>query len=98
MVRAVPEDTRTEADGPVEGDVDPLAGGDGADPGDGGSALFDGYLEPERPNADAFDEMFHADGRVRAAYRALHDAIAPTAVTDLAVRSEALDRAYLDQG
>jgi uncharacterized circularly permuted ATP-grasp superfamily protein len=46
----------------------------------------------------AFDEMFHADGRVRSAYRALHDAIAPTAATDLAVRSEALDRAYLDQG
>ena len=39
-----------------------------------------------------------ADGRVRSAYRALHDAIAPTAATDLAVRSEALDRAYLDQG
>ena len=38
------------------------------------------------------------DGRVRSAYRALHDAIAPTAATDLAVRSEALDRAYLDQG
>jgi uncharacterized circularly permuted ATP-grasp superfamily protein len=95
MVRAVPEDARTDEDGPTEGPVG-LRGGDRADVG--GSALFDGYLEPERPNAEAFDEMFHADGRVRAAYRALHDAIAPTAVTDLAVRSEALDRAYLDQG
>ncbi len=63
-----------------------------------GSAPFDGYLEPDRPHAAAFDEMFHADGRVRSAYRALHNAIAPTAATDLAVRSEALDRAYLDQG
>jgi len=40
--------------------------------------LFDGYLEPDRPHAGAFDEMFHRDGRVRSAYRALHSAIAPT--------------------
>ena len=64
----------------------------------GVSDLFDGYLEPDRPHAGAFDEMFHRDGRVRSAYRALHSAIAPTAATDLAVRAEALDRAYLDQG
>ena len=64
----------------------------------GGSDLFDGYLEPDRPHAGAFDEMFHRDGRVRSAYRALHSAIAPTAPTDLAVRADALDRAYLDRG
>ena len=69
----------------------------GADDAEG-FALFDGYLEPDRPHAGAFDEMFHADGRVRSSYRALHEAIAPTAVADLAARSEALDRAYLDQG
>jgi len=63
-----------------------------------GSALFDGYQEPDRPHAGAYDEMFHGDGTVRSAYRALHDAIAPTAAADLAVRSEALDRAYVDQG
>jgi len=63
-----------------------------------GSALFDGYLEPDRPNPDAFDEMFNADGSVRAPYRQLHDAIAPTAAADLSARSEALDRAYMDQG
>jgi len=62
------------------------------------SALFAGYLEPDRPHPDAYDEMFHADGTVRSAYRALHNAIAPTAAADLAVRSEALDRAYVDQG
>jgi uncharacterized circularly permuted ATP-grasp superfamily protein len=69
---------------------------DHAEPGS--SDLFDGYLEPDRPHAGAFDEMFHRDGRVRSAYRALHSAIAPTAPTDLAVRAEALDRAYLDRG
>ncbi|OJY49649.1 circularly permuted type 2 ATP-grasp protein [Pseudonocardia sp. 73-21] len=63
-----------------------------------GSALFDGYLEPDRPHAGAYDEMFAPDGTVRTPYRALHDAIAPTAVADLTVRSEALDRAYVDQG
>jgi uncharacterized circularly permuted ATP-grasp superfamily protein len=79
----------------VQRDDDTQGADDGAE---SGTALFDGYLEPDRPHADAFDEMFHRDGRVRSAYRALHDAIAPTAATDLAVRSEALDRAYLDQG
>jgi uncharacterized circularly permuted ATP-grasp superfamily protein len=62
------------------------------------SALFDGYRKPDRPHADAYDEMFEPDGTVRAPYRALHDALAPTAVADLSARSEALDRAYVDQG
>ncbi|MFC4942218.1 circularly permuted type 2 ATP-grasp protein [Pseudonocardia sp. GCM10023141] len=60
--------------------------------------MFDGYHEPDRPHADAYDEMFAADGTIRTPYRALHDAIAPTAAADLAVRSDALDRAYVDQG
>jgi hypothetical protein len=55
--------------------------------------LFDNYLAPDRPHAGAWDEMFSPDGSVRAPYRALHEAIAPTAVADLKVRSEALDRA-----
>ena len=84
MVRAVDREDHTEAGGGENGGEN--------------SALFEGYLEPDRPHAAAFDEMFHADGRVRSAYRALHNAIAPTAATDLAVRSEALDRAYRDQG
>ena len=42
--------------------------------------------------------MFFPDGSVRPPYRALHEAIAPTAAADLKVRSEALDRAYVDQG
>ncbi|WP_372451480.1 circularly permuted type 2 ATP-grasp protein [Pseudonocardia oceani] len=76
------------------GSAEPVAPADPVE----GSALFDGYLEPDRPYAGAYDEMFHADGRIRSHYRALHDAIAPTAAADLAVRSEALDRAYVDQG
>jgi phosphoenolpyruvate carboxylase len=42
--------------------------------------------------------MFSPDGSIRGPYRALHEAIAPTAAADLRVRSEALDRAYVDQG
>jgi uncharacterized circularly permuted ATP-grasp superfamily protein len=64
----------------------------------GDSALFDGYFQPDRAHPDAFDEMFDSDGTVRTPYRALHDAIAPTAAADLTARSEALDRAYADQG
>ncbi len=62
------------------------------------SPLFAGYRAPDGPRGGAFDEMFHRDGTVRAPYRALHDAIAPTAAADLAARSQALDRAHLDQG
>ena len=42
--------------------------------------------------------MFSPDGSIRGPYRALHEAIAPTAAADFNVRSEALDRAYVDQG
>jgi uncharacterized circularly permuted ATP-grasp superfamily protein len=60
--------------------------------------LFDGYLDPERPHADAYDEMFTSDSGVRSAYRALYDSIAPSEVADLTARSEALGRAFVDQG
>jgi len=60
--------------------------------------LFDGYLNPDRPHAGAYDEMFNADGGVRSAYRALHESIAPSEVEDLTARSEALGRAFVDQG
>ena len=64
----------------------------------GAPPLFDDYLAPDRPHAGAYDEMFAPDGTVRPHYRALHEAIAPTAVADLKVRAEALDRAHVDQG
>jgi uncharacterized circularly permuted ATP-grasp superfamily protein len=60
--------------------------------------LFDGYLDPDRPHAGAYDEMFGADASVRSAYRALYDSIAPSRVAELTARSEALDRAFVDQG
>ncbi|WP_245744543.1 circularly permuted type 2 ATP-grasp protein [Lentzea fradiae] len=60
--------------------------------------LFDGYLDPRRPHADAYDEMFSAEDGVRSAYRALYESVAPSQVTDLNARSEALGRAFVDQG
>ncbi|MEO6082154.1 MAG: circularly permuted type 2 ATP-grasp protein [Umezawaea sp.] len=62
------------------------------------SKLFDGYLNPNRQHAGAYDEMFNQDEGVRSAYRALHDSIAPSEVEDLTARSEALGRAFVDQG
>jgi uncharacterized circularly permuted ATP-grasp superfamily protein len=60
--------------------------------------LFDGYLDPKRPHADAYDEMFVGDGAVRQAYRRLHDQLAPSAPAELGARAVALDRALVDQG
>ncbi|MEV6062497.1 circularly permuted type 2 ATP-grasp protein [Nocardia asteroides] len=62
----------------------------------GTAGLFDGY-GPGR-FADAFDEMFDSQGRVRAPYKGIHAAMASNDVDDLAKRSEALDRAFIDQG
>ncbi len=46
----------------------------------------------------AFDEMFDQDGKVRAPYKGIYDALAPTDVDDLAARADALGRAFVDQG
>ncbi|HET6711642.1 circularly permuted type 2 ATP-grasp protein, partial [Amycolatopsis sp.] len=61
-------------------------------------ARFEGYLSPERPHAGAYDEMFAADGTVRGPYRALYESIAALDAHDLQSRSQALDRAMVDQG
>jgi uncharacterized circularly permuted ATP-grasp superfamily protein len=61
-------------------------------------AFFDDYLEPTRPHPDAYDEMFAGDGTVRTSYRALYQSIAELDATDLSARSDALDRALVDQG
>ncbi len=61
-------------------------------------AQFDGYLAPERPYAGAYDEMFAPDGMVRGPYRALYGSIAALDSSDLTNRSQALDRAMVDQG
>jgi uncharacterized circularly permuted ATP-grasp superfamily protein len=60
--------------------------------------LFRGYLNPGRPHAGAYDEMFSTDAAVRSAYRALHEVLAPSDVADLSARSDALGRAFVDQG
>ncbi|HYQ62939.1 circularly permuted type 2 ATP-grasp protein [Actinophytocola sp.] len=62
------------------------------------AGLFDGYLDPKRPHADAYDEMFAGDGTVRQAYRRLHDQLNRSAPAELGARAEALDRALVDQG
>src|SRR5690349_4546066 len=89
------------AQDPVQADDPGLAESEENGPEEDGAAtppLFDNYLAPDRPHAGAWDEMFSPDGSVRGPYRALYRAIAPTAAADLSVRSEALDRAYVDQG
>ncbi|MGY0497280.1 circularly permuted type 2 ATP-grasp protein [Nocardia sp. FBN12] len=60
------------------------------------TGLFEGY-GPGR-FADAFDEMFDGSGKVRAPYKGIHAAMAANDVDDLAKRSDALDRAFIDQG
>src|SRR5262245_33019832 len=62
------------------------------------AGLFDGYLDPKRPHAGAYDEMFVGDGTVRQAYRRLHDQLGRSAPAELGTRAEALDRALVDQG
>jgi uncharacterized circularly permuted ATP-grasp superfamily protein len=60
--------------------------------------LFDGYLDPKRPHAGAYDEMFAPDKALRSAYRRLYESLAPSAPAELGARAEALDRALVDQG
>lgn len=62
------------------------------------AGLFDGYLDPKRPHAGAYDEMFAGDGTVRQAYRRLHDQVSKSTPAELGARAEALDRALVDQG
>jgi uncharacterized circularly permuted ATP-grasp superfamily protein len=62
------------------------------------AGLFDGYLDPKRPHAGAYDEMFAGDSAVRQAYRRLHDQLGKSAPAELGARAEALDRALVDQG
>ena len=46
----------------------------------------------------AFDEMFDADGNVRGPYKGIFAELAPSDASELAARSEALGRAFIDQG
>ncbi|MDV6212067.1 circularly permuted type 2 ATP-grasp protein [Rhodococcus erythropolis] len=61
------------------------------------AAVFDGYSDIGRYEL-AFDEMFEPDGSVRAPYKGVYKALAPTSSADLAARADALGRAFIDQG
>ncbi|WP_029367272.1 circularly permuted type 2 ATP-grasp protein [Mycobacterium sp. UM_WWY] len=59
--------------------------------------VFDGYNRLGR-YAAAFDEMFDASGNVRGPYKGIYAELAPSDASELQARSEALGRAFIDQG
>ncbi|AKE90520.1 hypothetical protein A4U64_08535 [Rhodococcus sp. WB1] len=59
--------------------------------------MFDGYRDVPGYTL-AFDEMFDEAGGVRAPYRRLHQRFVSTGADELAARTEALGRAFTDQG
>ncbi len=59
--------------------------------------IFDGYNAPG-PYAEAFDEMFDAQGNVRGPYKGIYRELAPSDASELEARAEALGRAFTDQG
>ncbi|OOL29577.1 hypothetical protein GQ85_25090 [Rhodococcus rhodochrous] len=59
--------------------------------------MFDGYRDVPGYTL-AFDEMFDDAGGVRAPYRRLHQRFVSTGADELAARTEALGRAFTDQG
>ncbi|CCW10686.1 MULTISPECIES: circularly permuted type 2 ATP-grasp protein [Rhodococcus] len=59
--------------------------------------VFDGYRDVPGYTL-AFDEMFDEAGGVRAPYRRLHQRFVSTGADELAARTEALGRAFTDQG
>ncbi|KAA0022962.1 circularly permuted type 2 ATP-grasp protein [Antrihabitans cavernicola] len=59
--------------------------------------IFDGYNDSGSYD-QAFDEMFDSDGGVRAPYKRIFEALAPTRPDDLGARADALGRAFVDQG
>jgi uncharacterized circularly permuted ATP-grasp superfamily protein len=60
--------------------------------------IFGGYNLTSDAYALAFDEMFDAQGNVRAPYKGIYAELAPSNASDLEARSEALARAFIDQG
>src|SRR5882672_8300651 len=59
--------------------------------------IFDGY-NSVGGYSQAFDEMFDADGNVRGPYKGIFAELAPSDASELAARSDALGRAFIDQG
>jgi uncharacterized circularly permuted ATP-grasp superfamily protein len=60
--------------------------------------IFDGYNTAGGSYAEAFDEMFDAQGNVRGPYKGIYRELAPSNSADLDDRAEALSRAFVDQG
>jgi uncharacterized circularly permuted ATP-grasp superfamily protein len=60
--------------------------------------IFGGYNLTSDAYALAFDEMFDAHGNVRGPYKGIYAELAPSDASDLEARSEALARAFIDQG
>jgi uncharacterized circularly permuted ATP-grasp superfamily protein len=59
--------------------------------------IFEGYNTSDA-YALAFDEMFDAHGNVRGPYKGIYAEVAPTDASELKARSDALGRAFIDQG
>ncbi len=75
----------------------------GPAPGRAGTDVFAGYPEIHAGSGDpgaptAYDEMFDVDGQVREPYRRLFETLSSKGVDDLAARTEALGRAFTNQG
>ena len=59
--------------------------------------IFGGYGTSDSYSL-AFDEMFDAQGNVRGPYKGIYAELAPSDASELEARSEALGRAFIDQG
>ncbi|MGA5545218.1 circularly permuted type 2 ATP-grasp protein [Mycobacterium sp. NPDC051198] len=59
--------------------------------------VFDGYNRLGR-YSEAFDEMFDGSGNVRGPYKGIFAELAPSDASELRSRSDALGRAFIDQG
>ena len=59
--------------------------------------IFSGYNK-RGSYSKAFDEMFDATGNVRGPYKGIHAELSPSDASELEARSEALGRAFIDQG
>lgn len=66
-------------------------------PGNRYDGVFNGYDDVDS-YAAAYDEMFDAQGAVRGLYKGVFAELAPSDTSELAARSEALGRAFTDQG
>ncbi len=59
--------------------------------------IFDGYHDLGS-YSEAFDEMFDAEGNVRAPYKGIFAELSPSDAEELEARTDALGRAFVDQG